>query len=54
MKHIFGWGLLVVFLASLCVGAAACSHSNKDSGSPGTQDSSTEKKREKPDSGDGY
>jgi hypothetical protein len=52
MKHILGWGLMVAFLASLCVGAAACSHSHKDSGSAGTKDSSAEKKRE--GSGDGY
>ena len=52
MKRLLGWGLTVVFLASLCVGAAACSHSHKDSGSSKTKDSSTEKKREV--SGDGY
>lgn len=54
MKRIIGWGLTVIFLASLCVGAAACSHSQKESGASGTQDSSTSKKREKHDSGYGY
>ena len=52
MKHLLGWGLLVVFLASLCVGAAACSHSHKGADKSGTQDSSTSKKRE--GSGGGY
>ncbi len=52
MKRILGWGLMVVFLASLCVGAAACSHSYKESGSSGTKDSSTSEKRE--GSGGGY
>ena len=52
MKRILGWGLMAVFLASLCVGAAACSHSHKGSDSSGTQDSGTSKKRE--GSGDGY
>jgi len=52
MKRILGLGLIAVFLASLCVGAAACSHSHKGSDSSGTQDSSTSKKRE--GSGDGY
>jgi hypothetical protein len=52
MKRIFGWGLVVVFLASLCVGAAACSHSQKESGSSGTKKSDTTQKRQ--GSGDGY
>ena len=52
MKRILGWGLMAVFLASLCVGAAACSHSHKGSDSSWTQDSSTSKERE--GSGDGY
>ena len=54
MKRIIGWGLMVIFAASLCVGAAACSHSYKDSGSSKTKDSSSSKKSEKPDSGYGY
>ena len=52
MKRILGWGMMVVFLASLCVGAAACSHSYKDSDSSGTKNSDASKKRE--GSGDGY
>ncbi len=55
MKRLLGWGLMLVFLASLCVGAAACSHSQKESGSSGTKDSSTSKKSEgSGSSGDGY
>ena len=52
MKRILGLGLMVVFLASLCVGATACSHSHKDSGSSGTKNSDASKKRE--GSGNGY
>lgn len=52
MKRILGWGMMMAFVVSLCVGAAACSHSHKDSGSYG----STSKKRDgsKPNSGYGY
>ncbi len=46
MNRILAWGLIVIFLASLCVGAAACSHSYKDSEKSGTKKSDSSKKRE--------
>lgn len=56
MKRILGWGLMVLFVTSVSLGAAACSHSHKDSASKGSKDSSMSIKREGSytDKGDGY
>ncbi len=56
MKRTLGWGLIAVFLMTLGLGAAACSHSHNGSDSSKTKDSGMSKKSEgsKTDKGDGY